>query len=69
MVQGPRDPLAAHYLPVTLKYALLKRFTVLRLESNPSMTTESGVLPRSEELVTQEGHLTRTVTYPVQNPR
>lgn len=46
----------------------MTRFTVSGLEINQAMTFELGVLPRSEELVTQEGHLTLTVTYLVQNP-
>lgn len=64
-----RDPDTGMYLPSTLKYALYNRFTVEGLVLNQAMTFELGVLPRSEELVTQEGHLTLTVTYLVQNPR
>ncbi|WP_425005772.1 hypothetical protein [Mycolicibacterium sp. S3B2] len=64
-----RDPATGHYLPQTLKYALYNRLTVTGLEMNQGMTFELGVLPRSDELVTQEGHLTITVTYLVQNPR
>lgn len=64
-----RDPATGNYLPQTMKHALLTRFTVSGLELNQSMSFELGVLPRSEELVTQEGHLTVTVTYLVQNPR
>lgn len=64
-----RDPETGKYLPQTLKNALLTRFTTTGLDLNQSMTFELGVLPRSEELVTQEGHLTLTVTYLMQNPR
>lgn len=64
-----RDPNAGTYLPATLKHALLKRLTVDGLELNQAMAFELGVLPRSEELVTQEGHLTLTATYLVMNPR
>lgn len=64
-----RDSETGNYLPQTLKHALLTRFTASGLELNQAMTFELGVLPRSEELVTQEGHLTLTVTYLVQNPR
>lgn len=62
-----RDPQTGNYLPATLKHALLNRFTVDGLELNQAMTFELGVLPRSEDLVTQEGHLTLTVSYLVAN--
>ena len=64
-----RDPDTGNYLPQTLKHALMNRFTVSGLELNQAMTFELGVLPRSEELVTQEGHLALTVTYLVRNAR
>lgn len=64
-----RDSETGNYLPQTLKHALMTRFTVSGLEINQAMTFELGILPRSDELITQEGHLTLTVTYLVQNPR
>lgn len=64
-----RDAETGNYLSQTFKHALLNRFTVSGLELNQTMTFELGILPRSEELVTQEGHLTLTVTYLVKNPR
>lgn len=63
------DPETGNYLPTTLKNALLTRFTVSRLALNQDMTFELDVPPRGEEMVTQEGHLTLSVTYLVQNPR
>lgn len=68
VVEG-RDLETDNYLPQTVKQALLNRFTVSGLELNQAMTFELGVIPRSEDLVTQEGHLTLTVTYLVQNPQ
>lgn len=64
-----RDPETGNYLPQTLKHALMNRFTAEGLRLDQAMTFELGVLPRSEELVTQEGHLTLSVTYLVQVPR
>lgn len=58
-----RDPETGKYLPATLKHALLNRFAVEGLVLNQAMTFELGVLPRSDELITQEGHLTLTLTY------
>lgn len=62
------DPETGNYLPQTLKHALLNRFTAEGLQLNQAMTFELGELLRSEELVTQEGHLTLSVTYLVTNP-
>ena len=62
------DPSTGNYLPQTVKHALLNRFTATGLQLNQAMTFELGVLPRSEELITQEGHLTLSVTYLVANP-
>lgn len=64
-----RDPETGDYLSQTLKHALMNRFTAEGLQLNQAMTFELGVLPRSEELVTQEGHLTLSATYLVRNPR
>jgi hypothetical protein len=68
VVEG-RDPATGAYKPTTLKHAILNRFTMDGGEINQEMTFELGVLPRTEELITQEGHLGLTVTYLVPNPR
>lgn len=62
-----RDPGNGNYSTTTVKDALMKRFTAEGLQLSQAMTFELGVLPRSEELVTQEGHLTLSVTYLVTN--
>lgn len=64
-----RDPATGRYKTATLKHALLNRFTYEGLELNQTMTFQLGTLPRSEDLVTEEGHLTLSVTYLVENPR
>ena len=64
-----RDPATGNYSTTTVKHALMNRFTAEVLQLSQAMTFELGVLPRSDELVTQEGHLTMSVTYLVQNPR
>lgn len=64
-----RDPETGRYKEATLKHALLNRFTYEGLELNQTMAFQLGTLPRSDELVTQEGHLTLNVTYLVENPR
>ena len=64
-----RDPATGRYKPATLKHALLNRFTYEGLKLNQTMSFQLGTLPRSEDLVTEEGHLTLNVTYLVENPR
>lgn len=62
-----RDPETGAYLKTTLKHALLNRFTVDGLELDQRLAFELGTLPRTEELVTEEGHLTINLTYLVPN--
>ncbi len=62
-----RDPATGAYLTTTLKYAIMHRFTVNGLTLDDSMTFELGILPRPNEMFTQEGHLTLTLDYLVPN--
>lgn len=65
-----REPATGAYKQTTLKHALLNRFTVDGLELDQTMTFELGTLPRTDELVTEEGHLTiNLMIYLVPNAR
>ncbi|MBZ4533129.1 hypothetical protein GBP62_25155 [Mycobacterium avium subsp. hominissuis] len=56
----------------TLKYALMNRFRMpggdgRAVALDQSMRFELGTLPRSEDLITEEGHLTISLTYLMPN--
>lgn len=55
------------YDPSTIKYALMNRFQVNGIAFSQSMRFELGVLPRSADLITEEGHLTITLSYLMPN--
>lgn len=63
-----RDPATGGYLPTTLKYALMHRFSMDGKALNQDMAFELGALPRPEDGFTQEGHLTFSISYLVPNP-
>lgn len=58
---------AGGYDPSTVKYALMNRFRMSGVALDQSMTFELGALPRTEDLITEEGHLTISVTYLMPN--
>lgn len=66
-----RDPQTGMYLESTLKHAVLNKFTITGAAIDQGMTFDLGVNPRDltegSELITQEGHLTLTLTYLVPN--
>ncbi|MEV0360080.1 hypothetical protein AB0H71_28880 [Nocardia sp. NPDC050697] len=64
-----RDPETGRYLPNTLKHALIHRFEVNGQGINDDMTFELGVDLRPEDTITEEGHLTISVTHLVANPQ
>lgn len=57
----------------TVKYALMNKFRVpepttrRQIALGQSMRFELGVLPRSEGVITEEGHLTLTLPYLIPN--
>lgn len=66
-----RDPETGRYKENTLKHALTNRFTMAGAAIDQSMSFDLGVNPRDltegAELITQEGHLTLTISYLVPN--
>lgn len=62
-----RDPETGAYKPGTLKHALMHRFVVDGLALNDALTFELGTVMRPEDGFTNEGHLTLTLEYLVQN--
>lgn len=71
MVEG-RDAVTGRYRDDTLKHALMTRFTYEGAAIDQGMRFELGVNPRDltagSELITEEGHLTLTISYLVPNP-
>jgi hypothetical protein len=62
-----RDPDTGAYKPGTLKHALMHRFTAEGLTLDDSMLFELGSVVRPADLMTEEGHVTLTLTYLVPN--
>lgn len=60
-----RDKTTGQYLPQSIKGALRTKLTMENIALNQTMTFELGIVPRTEKLLTSEGHLTITVTYDV----
>lgn len=61
------DPATGGYDSTTIKYAIMNRFQVEGLALDTNMTFELGTLPRPQDTLTQEGHLTLEINYLVPN--
>ena len=61
IVQG-RDETTGEYLPQTIKGVLRTNFTLSGLAVENVSRLRKGVIPRSEQLMTAEGHIECTIT-------
>lgn len=62
-----RDPQTGGWASNTLKYALVGRFPQSQMTLDDSMQFQLGAVVRPADLVTEEGHVTLTLTYLVPN--
>lgn len=62
-----RDPNTGAYKPGTLKDTLMHRFTAEGLTLDDTMLFELGSVTRPADLMTEEGHITLTLSYLVPN--
>lgn len=58
-----RDKTTKQYLPNSIKGALRTKLAMDDATIGDDMTFELGVLPRPDDVITAEGHLTITVSY------
>ncbi|SDP33123.1 hypothetical protein SAMN04487914_10883 [Arthrobacter sp. ok909] len=66
-VEG-RDPATGYYLPESIKGALRTKLSLEGAALDADMQFELGSLPRPNDVITAEGHLTITVSYLVGIP-
>lgn len=62
-----RDPDTGAYLTNTLKHAITHRFTSAGLALDDNITFELGAVERPGDIVTEEGHLTLSLSYLIPN--
>lgn len=60
-----RDLTTGQYLPQSIKGAFRTKLTMENVLIDQTMSFELGILPRPQDLITSEGHLTLTLTYQV----